>query len=160
MRVRDAGDDGAEAVSTARTDVGADAFASLVADVASALDDAIPPWRARVSAAAADWRARGVDASLLERAVALDVAPDVDALLATFERAVRQLAALEAEALAVDPGLAAAREFRDPARVREAAALVAARRARAAAATTAYPDGEHWVLQWPEAGDLLAGELA
>ena len=137
-----------------------DSYASLVADVASALDDAIAPWRVRLSAAAADWRARGVDATVLERAVTLAVAPDVDALLATFARAVQQLAAFEAEAVSLEPALAGAAVFRDPSRVRDAASLVAGWRARAAASVDAYPDAEHWVLPWPDAGDLLAGELA
>ena len=137
-----------------------DAFASLVADVASALDETIPAWRARLTAAAADWRALGVDAAVIERAVALATAPDVDALLATFARAVSQLAALEAEAVALDATAAGAPVFRDPARVREAAMFVAARRRDVASSAVAYPDGEHWVLRWPDVGDLLAGELA
>lgn len=142
------------------TPSGADPFATLVADLASALDAVIPAWRARLSAAAAGWRARGVDAAVLERALALDSAPDVDALLATFERAIRHLTSLEADAVALDPALAGNAVFRDPTRVREAAALVASRRARAAQVATLYPDGEHWVLRWPDVGDLLAGELA
>lgn len=137
-----------------------DTFESLVADVAGALDEAIPSWRARLGAAAAEYRARGVDVTILDRAAALPAAPDVGALLATFARATRQLAAYEAEALTLDPSLAGNAVFRDPTRVREAAALVAACRSRAAAPGTKYPDGEFWVLQWPDAGDLLAGELA
>lgn len=139
----------------------AGAFESLVADVASALGEAIPAWRARLSAAAAEWAGRGLDVAVLERALALPTSPDVDALVATFERAARQLAAYEAEAVALDAALAGAAVFRDPARVRDAAAVVAAaRRARAAVATSMYPDAEHWVLQWPDVGDFLAGELA
>ncbi|GJG87691.1 hypothetical protein tb265_28720 [Gemmatimonadetes bacterium T265] len=137
-----------------------DSFASLVADVTSALDEAIPAWRVRVSAEAAEWRRRGVDASILERALALTSAPDVDGLLATFSETVQQLAALEAEAVALDPSLAGSAAFRDPARLREGAALAAECRERAAAARAGFPDPEHWVLQWPAAGDLLAGELA
>lgn len=137
-----------------------DAFASLIADVASALDDTIPRWRIRLSDAAAEWRVRGIDATVLERALTLATEPDVDGLLVTFGRAVQQLAALEVEALTLDAALGASAVFRDPARVREAAVLVASLRARAATIRTAYPDGEHWVLAWPDAGDLLAGELA
>ncbi len=141
-----------------------DAFESFVSDVASALDDVIPSWRARIAAAATEHRARGTDTTVLERAASLPGAPDVDALLATFGRAVRQLAAYEAEAVALDPSLAGSAVFRDPTRVREAAALVAARRTRGDAARnaakTAYPEPEHWVLHWPDVGDLLAGDLA
>jgi len=147
-------------VSTRPAAPAMDSFESLVADVASALDDAIPVWRVRLSAAAAEWRARGVDPTVLERALTLAAAPDVDALLATFARAVQQLAAFEADAVALDPSLAGGAVFRDPTRVRDAAALVAARRAETATDGTAYPDGEHWVLRWPDVGDLLAGELA
>ncbi len=141
-------------------DVGADPFASLVADVASALDEAIPAWRVRLTAAAAEWRALGVDATILERAVTLRTPPDVDALLATFARAVAQVAALEADAIGLDPTCAGAAVFRDPARVRDAATFVSALREQRAARATAYPDAEHWTLRWPDVGDLLAGELA
>lgn len=138
-----------------------DSFEELVADLAGALESAIPPWRARLATAAAEWRALGFEVAVLERAIALPTPPDLEVLLATFERAARQLAAYEAEAVALDAGLAGAAAFRDPARVREAATVVArARLARAAARDDGYPDGEHWVLAWPDVGDLLAGELA
>lgn len=137
-----------------------DAFESLVDDVASALDEAIPAWRVRLSAAAAGWRARDYDVRVLERALALPTPPDVDALLATFERAVRQLAEYEAAAVALDPALAGDRTFRDPARVRDAAATVAGARRARTALTANRPDPEHWVLPWPDVGDLLAGEFA
>ena len=148
-----------------RTTVGsatpADSFESLVADVASALDAAPLAWRARLAAAAAEWRARGIEARVLERASALPAAPDVDTLLATFDRAARQLAACETEAVALDPALVGAAVFRDPERVREAAALVErVRRAHASGGPDVYPDAELWVLEWPDVGDLLVGELA
>lgn len=136
------------------------AFDSFVADVADALGDAMPAWRVRLSDAAAEWRARGIDATILERALTLSASPDVDALLATFARAVQQLAAYEAEAVALDSSLAGDDIFRDPARVRAAAARVAACRVRTPPRRSTYPDGEHWILQWPDVGDLLAGELA
>lgn len=148
-----------------RTTVGsaasADSFESLVADVAGALDAAPLAWRARLAAAAAEWRGRGVEVRVLERAVALQAAPEVDTLLATFDRAARQLAAYESEAVALDPALVGAAVFRDPERVRDAAGLVQQlRRAHASATPDCYPDAELWVLEWPDVGDFLVGELA
>jgi hypothetical protein len=64
---------------------------------------------------------------------------------------------LERAAVALDPRLAGAPCFRDPARVREAAAALAAARAQLATPTAAphSVDGERWVLAWPDPGDLL-----
>ena len=141
-------------------DTSSTAYVDLIADVASALDDVIPAWRARLGRAAEQWRMRGINTAVLERALTLSTPPDVEALLATFERAVDHLAALEVEAVGLDASLVGAAVFRDPGRVREAAALVAGRRAPLAARPSVYPDAEHWVLAWPDAGDLLAGSLA
>ena len=140
--------------------VDGDSLASLAGDVADALGTAIPAWRLQLGDAVERWRASHVQTGVLERALLLPTAPDVAALLATFERAVQQLAALEEQAAMLDGSLVGHAIFRDPARVREAAALVAATRARSVRPPTAMPSGEHWVLAWPDTGDLLTGVLA
>lgn len=148
-------------------------FAALVADVADAIEHTMPAWRVRLGEAAARWRAEGVRTGVLERALALPRDPGTDALLATFADAVGRLRALERAGIAADPSLAGAPCFRDPERLREAAAAVTAARAsaglvaggpaRGAAAGRAPAvrvDGERWVLAWPTVDALLVEDAA
>jgi hypothetical protein len=130
-------------------------FAALLGDVAAAIGDAVPAWRVRLGEAVAHWRARGVGTAVLERALALPADPGTDALLTTFAAAAARLAALEREAVALDPRLAGAPLFRDPARVRDAAAVVARARGAAPPPASQATDAERWVLVWPDADALL-----
>jgi hypothetical protein len=154
-------------------------FAALVSGVAHAIEHTMPGWRVRLGEGAARWRAEGVRTAVLERALALPSDPGADALLATFADAVARLRALEQAAAGVDPRLAGDPCFRDPERLREAAAAVA--RARAAAsgapgapgasgapaaraesgrAAAVRPDAERWVLAWPTVDALLVEDGA
>ena len=130
-------------------------FAALLGDVAHAIERAVPAWRVRLGEAVARWRAEGVATGVLERALALPADPGADALIATFAAAVGRLRALEREAVAHDPRLAGAACFRDPARVREAAAVAERARATAAPAARVRPDAERWLAEWPGVDALL-----
>ncbi len=138
-------------------------FAALVADVAHAIEHTMPAWRVRLGEAAARWRAEGVRTAVLERALALPGDPGADALLATFAGAVARLRALERAGAAADPRLAGDPCFRDPERLRDAAAAVARARQTAADAGRAPAvrvDGERWALAWPDADALLVEDAA
>jgi hypothetical protein len=140
-------------VTTVRADAD---FAALLGDVALAIERTVPAWRVRLGEAVARWRAEGVATAVLERALALPADPGADALLATFAAAAERLRRLERDAVALDPRLAGAPCFRDPTRVREAAAAVAGARARVGTSAPRHrTDGERWVLAWPDPVDLL-----
>lgn len=130
-------------------------FAALLGDVAHAIERAVPAWRVRLGEAVARWRAEGVATGVLERALTLASDPGADALLATFAAAADRLRALERDAVAHDPRLAGAACFRDPARVREAAALAERARAAAVPAARVRADAERWVTEWPGVDALL-----
>ena len=61
-----------------------DDFASFLAEVAREVEAHVDPWRVRLGAVVARWQAEGVRTDVLERALRLPAAPDVDGLLATF----------------------------------------------------------------------------
>lgn len=130
-------------------------FSDLLSDVADALASSLPEWRVRLGEAAARWQADGVATAVLERALRLAVAPDVDGLLATFAAAVARLRALETEAVALDASLAGDARFRDPERTAEAHALVARLRRERAARPPLRVDPECWVAEWPDVVALL-----
>ena len=134
-------------------------FAGLLADVASAIETNVPAWRVRLGEAVARWTAEGVACAVLERALQLREAPDVDGLLATFAGAVARLRALERDAAAHDPSRVGDPLFRDPARLGEAEALVA-RLASAPRAAPLHVDPETWVLAWPDVASLLIEDAA
>ncbi len=131
------------------------AFDDLLADVAEAIESSLPPWKIRLGEAAARWQGEGIDTGIIERALRLAQAPDVDALLATFDAAVGRLRALEREAAALDAGAARDALFRAPARVAEAQALVTRLRAARAASPALRIDAETWVAEWPDVVGLL-----
>lgn len=133
-----------------------DPFDDLVADVASAIESSVPSWWMQVGEAAARWQAEGIATGVLERALRLTQAPDVDGLLAAFAAAVGRLRALEREAVALDASVAGRDVFRDPARAAEAQALVESlRRPRPAARPPLRIDAESWVADWPDVVGLL-----
>jgi len=132
-----------------------DPFDDLVADVASAIESSMPSWRVQIGEAAARWQAEGIATAVLERALRLTQAPDVDGLLAAFAAAVGRLRALEREAVAVDPTVAGRDVFRDPARTAEAVALVEKLRRPRPARAPLHVDPEVWVGEWPDVVALL-----
>lgn len=99
-------------------------FASYMREVATVVETAVPAWKVRLGEAAAKWRAEGVQVAVLERAMQLPEAPDVEGLVSTFAAAVEYLRELERQGSAADPALAGHPIFLDPERVQEAHALV------------------------------------
>lgn len=143
-------------------------FADFLDEVAREVAVHAEPWRLRLGEAAARWSGEGFVVDVIERALRLASAPDVDALLATFGGAVERLRALAAEAREAGVDVATSPPFADPRRVAEAEALVAEARAAAEArqvpnaapgrAAVALVDAETWVLRWPDVADLLVEE--
>ncbi|GLC26470.1 hypothetical protein [Roseisolibacter agri] len=135
-----------------------DPFDDLVADVASAIESSVPSWRVRIGEAAARWQGEGIATGVLERALRLTQAPDVDGLLGAFTQAVARLRALEREAIALDPSVAGRDVFHDPARTAEAVALVERLRRPRPARAPLHVDPEVWVAEWPDVIALLVEE--
>ncbi|MCC7053099.1 MAG: ATP-binding protein [Gemmatimonadaceae bacterium] len=99
-------------------------YDTFVQEVATAVVEQVEEWRVRLADAASRWRAEGISVAVLDRALQLREAPDVDGLLATFGAAVEYLRDLERQGSAADASLSGQAIFRDPERVKEAHALV------------------------------------
>ncbi len=99
-------------------------YDTFVQEVATAVVEQVEEWRVRLADAAARWRAEGISVAVLDRALQLREAPDVEGLLATFGAAVEYLRDLERQGSAADTTLSGHAIFRDPERVKEAHALV------------------------------------
>jgi chromosomal replication initiation ATPase DnaA len=101
-----------------------DSFATFLSDITVAVQQHVDTWKARLGEAIAFWQGEGYRTGVLERALALPKAPDVDGLVETYGKAVAALRELEARATAVDPTLGSHEAFRDPERLAEAEVLV------------------------------------
>ncbi len=112
----------AAVTSSSRED--ATEYEGFLADVLLEVETRVEPWRVHLGEACAFWRTEGYASNVLERAMALPVAPDVNGLLATFAAAVEHLRNLEAQALAVDPSLRGHPAFRNPETIAEAQGLL------------------------------------
>ena len=99
-------------------------YLSFVADVAAAVASTVESWKAELLGAIDEWGAQGYRTTVLERALAMTKAPNVEGLLGTFAQVVQHLRALEDEAAALDPGLRALTVFRDPEQVAAAETFV------------------------------------
>lgn len=88
-------------------------YDSFFADVLHEVETRVEPWRVSLGEAMTRWKAHGYRVAVLERALALPTAPDVDGLLATFASAIAHLGALEAQASSLDPALRGHAAFRD-----------------------------------------------
>lgn len=99
-------------------------FAGFLADIFHEVETRVEPWRVGLGEAADFWRAEGYVTDVIERAMTLSVAPDVNGLVATFAAAVEHLRNLEAQALALDPQLRGQPAFRNPERIGEAQSLL------------------------------------
>jgi chromosomal replication initiator protein len=99
-------------------------FDSFLSDIAVTVAQHVEPWKQRLAEAIEYWTAEGYRVAVLERALQLPKAPDVDGLLETFTAAVDRLRELEAQASTIDGALGGAELFRDPERVTEAEELV------------------------------------
>ncbi|MDQ8164034.1 MAG: DnaA/Hda family protein [Gemmatimonadota bacterium] len=110
-------------------------YDGFLADVMQEVETRVEPWRVALGDAVARWKGDGYNTAVLERAMTLATAPDVDGLLATFAAAIEHVRELEAQAVRLDPSLRAHEALRDVARIPEATAVVA----RAVAALPPLP---------------------
>lgn len=101
-----------------------DDFQTFIADVTSAVQHHVDTWRARLSEAIAYWAREGYNTGVLERALALPEAPDVEGLVRTFAEAVDHLKALEKRGTEADRALRGHAAFRDPEQLERAEELV------------------------------------
>jgi len=88
-------------------------YESFFADVLQEVENRVEPWRVALGEAMSRWKNHGYSIAVLERAVTLQAAPDVDGLLAAFASAVEHLRNLEAQASSLDPTLRGHAVFRD-----------------------------------------------
>ena len=121
--------------SGASASASASEFLNFISEVAHVVARHVEPWRTDIGEAAARWAEEGYRVDVLDRALRAESDPGSAALIATFDRCVARLQALEREAAAIDPALAGMDVFRDPTCVDAAAALVARARSAADAAT-------------------------
>ena len=88
-------------------------YDGFLADVLQEVETRVEPWRVRLGEEMTRWKGHGYDITVLERAMNLGTAPDVDGLIATFTSAIEHLRLLEAQAIGVDPTLRGHAAFRD-----------------------------------------------
>lgn len=88
-------------------------YEGFLADVLQEVETRVEPWRVKLGEAMAQWRLEGWQVSVLEKAMALPFAPDVDGLLQAFRGAMEHLRNLEAQAVSVDPSLRGHDAFRN-----------------------------------------------
>lgn len=110
-------------------------YDGFLADVLQEVETRVEPWRVALGEATARWKSHGYSVAVLERAMNLPTAPDVDGLLATFTSAIEYLRNLEAQASSLDPALRGHAAFRDVASIALAQQLVE----RAMASTLPLP---------------------
>ncbi len=99
-------------------------YEGFLADVLHEVETRVEQWRVHLGEACAFWREEGYVTNVLERAMNLPAAPDVNGLLATYTAAVEHLRNVEAQALAVDSSLRGHPAFRNPELIAEAQALL------------------------------------
>ncbi|WP_309670992.1 DnaA/Hda family protein [Gemmatimonas sp.] len=110
-------------------------YEGFLADVLQEVETRVEPWRVALGEAMSRWKSHGYSVAVLERAMQLPTAPDVDGLLATFTSAIEHLRNLEAQASSLDPALRGHAAFRDVASIPLAQQLVE----RAMASTLPLP---------------------
>lgn len=102
-----------------------DEFESFLADIAEGVAASVDSWRLRLGERIAYWSGQGFRTTILEQALDLEDAPDVEQLDASFAAVTERLRALEAAAIALDPSFAGLAVFHDPDRLPEAERLLA-----------------------------------
>jgi chromosomal replication initiator protein len=103
---------------------GGEEYEGFLADVTEEVQTRVEKWRVVLGEACAFWKNDGYATAVLERAMLLRAAPDVNGLLAAYTAAIEHLQALEVQALALDPGLRGRAAFRNPESIGEAQLLV------------------------------------
>ncbi len=99
-------------------------YDGFLADVTQEVETRVERWRVTLGEACAYWTSEGYVTQVLERAMHLPDAPDVNGLLATFSAAVEHLRGLEMQAITLDPGVRGHAAFRNPELVAEAQLLL------------------------------------
>jgi chromosomal replication initiation ATPase DnaA len=102
-----------------------DEFESFLQDIAEGVAASVDSWRLRLGERIAYWSGQGFRTTILEQALDLEEAPDVEQLDASFAAVTERLRTLEAAAIALDPSLAGLPVFHDPDRLTEAERLLA-----------------------------------
>ena len=108
-------------------------YEGFLADVLHDVEARVEPWRVRLGEAIATYRADRWNVGVLERAMNLPQAPDVDGLLRAYAAAVEHMRGLEAQAVSFDPS------WRGHAAFRNVEAIPAARELVQHAIATALP---------------------
>lgn len=116
-------------------DIAGGEYEGFLADVVEEVETRVERWRVHLGEACTYWRGEGYATAVLERAMALPAAPDVNGLLTMYSAAIDHLRALEMRALALDPSLRGNAAFRSPEMIAEAQSLVD----RATAVATPLP---------------------
>ncbi len=132
------------ALGTLRVPSTPDEFTSFLEDVATSVAASVESWRTTLAERIAVWSGQGFRTGILEHALELDEPPNVEELDASFRVVTERLTELEREAIRCDPRHAGLPLFRDPDRLHEAEAFVAAAVARST--PPAAPD-PRWRLQ-------------
>ncbi len=99
-------------------------YDGFLADVTQEVETRVERWRVTLGEACAYWSAEGYVTLVLERAMHLRTAPDVNGLLATFAAAVDHLRGLEMQAVMLDPGVRGNPAFKNPELMGEAQLLL------------------------------------
>lgn len=102
-----------------------DEFESFLNEIASGVAASVDSWRLRLGERIAYWSGEGFRTAILEQALELEEAPDVEQLDASFAAVTERLRTLESEAIRLDPSLAGLPVFHDPDRLPEAERLLA-----------------------------------
>jgi len=124
-----------------------DEFHAWLTDIAVTVEQLVEeaPWRRRLAEAILRYEGEGIRTRRLESALDADTAPDVDAVLESFEADVARLRQLSGELTALDGDAARNPALADPDRIPEVEALLqAARTAGARAAEAAGPQVDRW----------------
>jgi chromosomal replication initiator protein len=115
-RVLASGGDAAE--RTDKTENGeqteVDEFSDFLSEVSATVAQQVDSWRAKVGAAILRWEGEGFSTGRLEALLQQEMTTDPEEVLQQFERDVRRLQTLRAEAQELAPSLAGSSAFRDP----------------------------------------------
>jgi chromosomal replication initiator protein len=120
---------GAERAGAAAAAVPRDEFADFLDSVGTALARQVDAWRQRLQESAEYWEGRGYRTARLSALLAADSPAGAEQAVRAYEADVERLQALEAEMTSLDAARAGDPVFRDPERLADAEAMVAAARA-------------------------------
>ncbi|HEX8394705.1 MAG TPA: DnaA/Hda family protein [Longimicrobium sp.] len=150
-----------------------DEFSAFLSDISATVEEIVEtaPWRRRLAESILRWEGEGVRTRRLEVALEADTAPDLDALLRSYEDDVARLRAIEGDLQALGADSARSPVLRDPDRVGEAEALLVSARAaaerKAEEVERARPQVDRWyfnaektALHWLALEDRVVEELA